>query len=73
MNSDRLIKWTQDKYNRVLILLFLLLVSIALPEKQAIAKVTILILFLVAIAGVMYPTILISRLVNLYNTNSQEL
>jgi hypothetical protein len=48
MNSDRLIKWAENKYNRLLILLFWLLVSIALPEKQAIAKVTILILFLVA-------------------------
>lgn len=48
MNSDELIKWAENKYNQFLILLFGLLISIALPEKRAIAKVTILMLFLVA-------------------------
>jgi hypothetical protein len=48
MNSNPLIKWAENKYNRLLILLFWLLVSIALPETQFKARGAILMLFSMA-------------------------
>ena len=52
MNSNKLFKWAENEYNRLLILLFWLLVSIALPERQVIAKGVILIFFFVAILSI---------------------
>ncbi len=46
MSSNPLTKWVDNKYNRFLFLLFWLVVSIALPERQIIVTSTILILLL---------------------------
>lgn len=49
MDSDDFIQLAENKYNRLLTILLLLLVSMALPENYGIAKVIGLVLFSIAI------------------------
>ena len=52
MNSRGLLEWIENKYNQLFILLFLLLISVSLPETHLVTKLTILILFLGAMTSV---------------------
>lgn len=52
MHSDDISKLTENKYNRLLVILFLWLVSIGLPERRDITKVGMLIVVLVAMLSI---------------------
>jgi len=54
MNTDNLLKLTENNYNRLLIVIFILLISIALPENRVIPKLVTLILFLISMLSIMH-------------------
>jgi hypothetical protein len=52
MSSSPWIKWTQNRYNHLLLLIFGLLISIALPETQTMTRSIMLMLFSVAMLSI---------------------
>jgi hypothetical protein len=52
MSSDHFMQLAENKYNRLLIVIFLLLVSIALPENYGIAKAIGFVLFLISMLSI---------------------
>ncbi|MDX2228217.1 MAG: ion channel [Leptolyngbyaceae cyanobacterium bins.349] len=52
MHSDDISKLAENKYNRLLVILFLLLVSIGLPERRDFTKVGMLIVVLISMLSI---------------------